>query len=73
MEELKKLLKQHPSGMTAANIGTALWNTRPDELNPARYCRPAGRLLKRAKADGIVRDEWCGQMRLWFLRVGAVE
>ena len=59
---------QYPGGVTAATIGEYLWNTRPDEINPARYARSAGKLLRRAKAAGRLREEYRGNQRLWFLR-----
>ncbi len=68
MNALIDLLKKNTNGMTAANVGLELWNTRPDDINPARYCRPAGKLLKKAQAAGLVREEWKNGMRLWFAR-----
>ena len=62
------VVAQHPGGVTAAIVGESLWNTRPDEINPARYARSAGKLLRRAKAEGRVREEYRGNQRLWFVR-----
>jgi hypothetical protein len=62
------VVAQYPGGVTAANVGESLWNTRPDEINPARYARPAGKLLRKAKAEGRVREEYRGNQRLWFVR-----
>jgi hypothetical protein len=62
------VVAQHPGGVTAANVGESLWNTRSDDINPARYARPAGKLLRKAKADGLVREEYSGNQRLWFVR-----
>ena len=44
--------------LTTAEIGSELWNTRPDDLNWQRYCRPAGKLLKKMEADGIVKKRY---------------
>ena len=62
------VVAQNPGGVTAAIVGESLWSSRLDEINPARYARPAGKLLRKAKAERLVREEYDGNRRLWFVR-----
>ena len=57
-------------GILAGALGYELWGTSPcgmDENTAATmYCRPAGKLLKKARALGLVRDIQKGPRRLWY-------
>lgn len=44
--------------LATAEIGSELWSDRPDELNWQRYCRPAGKLLKKMESDGLVKKRY---------------
>lgn len=70
IESIVSLLRSR-GPMLAGQIGAELW--LPDELRYAddasrRYCRAAGAMLKRAKAKGLVRDEYHGRQHLWFAK-----
>jgi hypothetical protein len=54
LKRLVSLLVEKP-GMTAAEIGNAMWAKRAQgDLCPARFARPAGKILHRAKTAGMV-------------------
>lgn len=62
------VVAQNPGGVTAATVGWELWGTRTDTTAPAKYARSAGKMLRKAKADGRLREEFRGNQRLWFVR-----
>jgi len=62
------VVAQNPGGITAATIGWELWGTPTDTTAPAKYARSAGKMLRKAKADGKLREEFRGNQRLWFVR-----
>ena len=60
----------HHGGMLAGALGYELWGRVPcgrtDNTAATMYCRPAGKLLKCAKALGLVRDVQKGPQHLWY-------
>ena len=56
--------------MRAGDVGYELW-ARPatackcEHAQATMYCRPAGKLLKRAQKQGLVWCEERGRYRLW--------
>ena len=54
VEQLVMLLKARP-GLTCTQIGETLWPT--GKANRQSYARPAGKLAKRAKEDGLIRED----------------
>ena len=57
--------------MRAGDLGSAMWlrhGHRYNEDAGRRHCRAAGKMLRRAQALGLVRDEQRGLNHLWFAR-----
>lgn len=59
--------------MSAGQVGYALWANRAtvckcENAQATMYCRPAGRLLHRARRQGLVRYEDRGRRRVWMMR-----
>lgn len=59
--------------ITAGTVGYEMW-ARPgtackcENAQRTMYCRPAGKLLRRAQRLGLVRCEDRGRVRLWHIR-----
>ena len=54
LQRMVSLLAESP-GLTASAVGNALWSKREQgDLVPARFARPAGRLLSRGRKLGLV-------------------
>ncbi len=68
VEDAVAIVARYPNGVSAAIVGEELWNTRPDEINPARHARCAGKLLRKAQALGKVSEQWRSDRKLWFVR-----
>jgi hypothetical protein len=66
---LRSVLQYGP--MTAGHIGLELWGCpesgRPENIDATRFCRPAGKLLRRAQQAGIVTDHQRGHVHFWML------
>jgi len=63
--------------MTAGQVGLELWwrdglVTKPENQTATMFCRPAGRLLHRARREGLVKYRDHGRVRLWSLNASAV-
>ena len=55
--------------MRAGDLGAEMWLRFEQRYNDdagRRHCRAAGKMLRRAKALGLVRDEQRGPNHLWF-------
>jgi len=53
----------------AGDLGAEMWLRHEQRYNDdagRRHCRAAGKMLHRAKALGLVRDEQKGPNHLWF-------
>jgi hypothetical protein len=55
--------------LRAGDLGAEMWLRHEQRYNDdagRRHCRAAGKMLRRAKALGLVRDEQRGPNHLWF-------
>jgi len=55
--------------MRAGDLGAEMWLRFEQRYNDdagRRHCRAAGKMLRRAKSLGLVRDEQRGPNHLWF-------
>jgi len=71
-----EILRRHPDGMRAGDVGWLLWG--PNTPTPGRgvgshghnkFCRPAGKLLKRLAEQGKAYSIFAEYYRLWYARV----
>lgn len=71
MTKLMAMLRilQERGPMRAGDLGADMWLRPAQRYNDdasRRHCRAAGKMLRRAKALGFVRDEQRGPNHLWF-------
>ena len=70
-----RILRSVRFGMTAGRLGHELWGThrtgRPENVCMTAWARPAGKLLKRAKASGLVYDCWNhdSKRHVWYANI----
>jgi len=70
MDEALDVFKRFKNkGLTLSCIGDRLWGRR--YVHWQAYCRPAGKLMKRMAALGLVRCQYHSstQRTLWYSRV----
>ena len=66
VQRVVSLLVEKP-GMTASEIGNAIWAKRSQGyLCPARFARPAGKLLHLAKEAGMVYPCFYPDRTTWY-------
>lgn len=71
LRPMVKILAERRRGMTAAEIGNAMWAKRTQgDLAPARYARAAGAMLHRAMKLGLVYrcHEIAAKRNVWHAR-----
>jgi len=71
---LVRILQEEKCGLTAAQIGNIMWAKRTQgDIVPARFARPAGKLLAAAKRLHLVYEWTVARQRLFYANVVITE